>query len=247
MKSVVSLIVVGGLLLMASCRPESFDIDYSIILDSYEMSIYEPSGLCYSPDKLSLYTVSDRGMVYEISLTGNTIRQLSFTGDDFEGITVDPLTCDIYICEEGKGKLLKLSNNGVVQNTYSILNNPGNIGLEGLTYNNNLDEFYLLKEKSEGLLIKYSVSSNTTSQINLGFAYDYSGIYYNSISNKLWIVSDESKTLTQCYLSGMKIKSYDLPISGVEGVVVNDEETVAYVVSDPNKKLYKIDLTINQL
>lgn len=94
---VSGLFVMGGLLLITSCRPESFDVDYSIILDSYEMSIYEPSGLSYSPDKESLYTVSDRGMVYQISLTGNTLRELSFTGDDFEGITVDPLTSDIYI------------------------------------------------------------------------------------------------------------------------------------------------------
>ena len=244
MKSVVRLFVVGGLLLIASCRPESFEVDYSIILDSYEMSIYEPSGLSYSPDKESFYTVSDRGMVYQISLTGNTLRELSFTGDDLEGITVDPLTSDIYICEEGKGDLVKLNNTGVAQSSYNILNNPGNTGLEGLTYNETLDEFYMLKEMSEGLLIKYSAINNTITQIKLDFAHDYSGIYYNNVSNKLWIVSDESKTLTQCTLQGVKVKSYELPISGVEGIVVNDDETVAYVVSDPNNKLYKIDLTI---
>ena len=73
MKSVVRLFVVGALLLMTSCRPESFNIDYSIILESYEMSIYEPSGLSYSSDRQSLYTVSDRGMLCEISLTGMVI------------------------------------------------------------------------------------------------------------------------------------------------------------------------------
>ena len=244
MKNIVGLFVVVGFLLLTSCRPESFEVDYSIILESYEMSIYEPSGLSYSPDKESLYTVSDRGMVYQISLTGNTLRELSFTGDDLEGITVDPLTSDIYICEERKGNLVKLNNAGVAQSSYNILNNPGNTGLEGLTYNKNLDEFYMLKEMSEGLLIKYSANNNTITQIKLDFAHDYSGIYYNNISNKLWIVSDESKSLTQCTLEGVKIKTYELPISGVEGIVVNDDETVAYVVSDPNNKLYKIDLTI---
>ena len=97
---------------------------------------------------------------------------------------------------------------------------------------------------SEGLLIKYSTSNDTKTQVKLNFALDYSGIYYNDRSNKLWIVSDESKTLTQCALNGAKIISYQLPISGVEGIVVNDEETIAYVVSDPNNKLYKLDLTI---
>ena len=41
MKNSVRLFVVGLSLLITSCRPESFDVDYSIILDSYEMSIYE--------------------------------------------------------------------------------------------------------------------------------------------------------------------------------------------------------------
>ena len=244
MNNVTKLFIVGVFLLMTSCRPESFDIDYSIILDSYEMSIYEPSGLSYSSDRESLYTVSDRGMLYEISLTGKTLRELSYTGDDFEGITIDSSSGNIFICEEGNGKLVKLNSSGVKQTSYSILNNPGNTGLEGLAYNKSLDVFYMLKEKSEGLLIKYSVNSNTKTEIKLDFAYDYSGIFYNSVSNKLWIVSDESKTLTQCTLGGVKIKSYKLPISGVEGIVVNDEETEAYVVSDPNNKLYKLDLTI---
>ena len=242
MKRVSNLIIV--LLLLAACRPEPFDVDYSIILESYNLDIKEPSGLAYSPDRESLYIVSDQGMAYNVSLTGTTIKQLSFTGDDFEGIVVDSSTADIYICEEGKGDLVRLNSNGVVQSTFNILDNPGNSGLEGVTYNPNEKEFYMLKEISEGLLIKYSTNNDTKTQVKLNFALDYSGIYYNNISNKLWIVSDESKTLTQCTLNGAKIFSYQLPISGVEGVVVNDEETVAYVVSDPNNKLYKLDLTI---
>ena len=89
MNSVARLLVMVVFSLLVSCRPEPFDIDYSIILDSYEMSIYEPSGLCYSSDKQSFYTVSDRGMVYQISLTGKTLKELPFTGDDFEAITIE--------------------------------------------------------------------------------------------------------------------------------------------------------------
>lgn len=244
MRSLVGLFLAGVISLFTSCRPEVPIIDYSIIIDSYELSIYEPSGLSYSADKESFYMVSDKGFVYQISLSGQTLKELPHTGDDFEGITVDPLSSDIYICEEGKGNLVKLNENGIVQNSYHILDNGYNNGLEGLTYNNNLDVFYLLKEMSEGLLIKYDLQNDTQTQIKLNFALDYSGIFYNSTSNKLWIVSDESRTLTQCTLDGVKIKNYILPIAGVEGIVVNDDETVAYVVSDPNNKLYKLDLTL---
>jgi len=244
MKRVNNLFVVIALVFTAACRPEPFDIDYSMILESYNLDFKEPSGLAYSTDKESLYIVSDRGMAYQVSFTGTTIMQLAYTGDDFEGIFVDASTSDIYICEEGKGDLVKLNESGIEQSTFNILDNPGNIGLEGLTYNSIDKEFYMLKERSDGLLIKYSTISQTKTKIKLNFALDYSGIYYSDISNTLWIVSDESKTLTQCTLDGTKIFSYQLPISGVEGIVVNEEETVAYVVSDPNNKLYKLDLTI---
>lgn len=244
MRSLVVLFLAGVFSFNSSCRPEVPVIDYSMIIDSYQLSIFEPSGLSYAADKESFYMVSDRGFVYQISLTGQTIRELSYTGDDFEGITVDPLNSDIYICEEGKGNLVKLNDNGILQNTYHILDNGYNNGLEGLTYNRNVNQFYLLKEMSDGLLIKYAVETNSQTQIKLNFALDYSGIFYNSASNKLWIVSDESRTLTQCTLDGVKIKDYILPIAGVEGIVVNDDETVAYVVSDPNNKLYKLDLTL---
>lgn len=244
MKNIIGLVIVGGLLLITSCRPEALEVDFSFITDSYELSIAEPSGLSYAADKQSLFTVSDEGMVYEISLTGATIRQLPYIGSDLEGITVNPISSTIYVCEEGKGDLVKLNSSGNAQESYNILNNPGNSGLEGLTYNAQSDEFYLLKEKDDGLLITYSVNTNVSTSINLGFSSDYSGIYYNESTQKLWIISDEARTLTQCNLSGSAIKSYDFPISGVEGIVVNDEETVAYIVSDTNNKLYKLDLTL---
>ena len=232
-----------GLLIMNSCRPDSFVVDFSMILDTYEMSIYEPSGLSYSPDKSSLYTVSDRGMIYEMSLTGKTIRELPFTGDDFEAIAVDPESAEIYICEERNGDILRLNNEGILQETYNILDTPGNTGLEGITLTGNPNEVFLLKEKSEGLLIKYALENDTKTQIRLNFAYDYSGIYLNQATNNLWIISEESKKLFMCTPEGTALKTYPLPISGMEGIVVNDQETEAYIVSDTNKKLYRIDLT----
>ncbi|MBT5529955.1 MAG: hypothetical protein HOK35_12410 [Cytophagia bacterium] len=244
MKNRFLLFSILGLLFMFSCRPESFDIDMSIIKDSYEIQIEEPSGLAYSKDKLSLYTVSDQGKIYQISLTGDVLRELPFKGDDFEGITVDSETSEICICEEREGNLIKLDSIGVFQSTYDILQTPGNSGLEGLTYNHSDEVYYMLKEKMQGTLIKYDVKSNSVTQLVLGFAHDYSGLFYHHISNTIWIVSDESRTLTRCTTEGIALKIYDLPISGVEGIVVNDDETEAYVVSDPNNKLYKIDLTM---
>lgn len=244
MLRLIGLFLLGGFISINSCSPEAAEPDFSIIIDTYNLSILEPSGLSFSADKESLFVVSDLGMIYQISLTGSTLNEFPFVGEDLEGITVDPITSDIYVCEERKGNLVRLNSSGTMQNSYNLLTNPGNSGLEGVTYNAASNEFYLLKEKNDGLLIKYSVENNLSTSINLDFSIDYSGIYYNESTHKLWVVSDESRTLTQCNLNGSVIKSYNFPISGVEGIVVNDEETEAYVVSDPNNKLYKLDLTI---
>lgn len=241
MNSIAKFLVFVVLSLVA-CRPEPLNIDYSKILDTYELTINEPSGLSFSFDESSFFVVSDQGMLYQISTTGSLIKEFTYTGNDFEGVTIDQENSSIYLCEEGSGKLLKLDLNGNEQESFAILDESGNTGIEGLTFNRELNEFYLLKEKNEGLLIKFSIESNIKKEIILNFANDYSGIFYNEMTDKLWIVSDESKTITQCDLDGNKIKSISIPISGMEGIVVNEDETEAYVVSDPNKKLYLINL-----
>ncbi len=243
MKKIVVILGVIGVSLLISCIPDSIPIDNSMVLDTYKMSIYEPSGLSFTANGKDFFTVSDRGMIYKISQKGETIKQLIYEGEDFEGVTVDNINYQIYIVKERSGELVKLDYSGNKINTYNIIGESGNSGLEGVSYDSDNDVFYLLKEKDEGLLIKYSISKGKLSETRLQFASDYSGIYFNSSTSSLWIVSQESKTLTKCTTEGIKIKSYKLPISGIEGVVVNDEETIAYVVSDPNNKLYKLNLT----
>ena len=225
-----------------ACRPEPFMIDKSKILETYDLTINQASGLCFPSDTSSFFIVSDQGMLYQISMTGSLIKEFPITGNDFEGVTFDPLSSCIYLCEERSGMLLKIDLNGNELESYAIMDQPGNNGIEGLTFNRNLNEFYLLKEKNEGLLIKYSIESNIKKEVVLNFANDYSGLFYNEMTDKLWIVSHESKTITQCDLEGNKIKTMSLPISGMEGIAVNKDETEAYVVSDPNKKLYQINL-----
>ncbi|MEN8115448.1 MAG: SdiA-regulated domain-containing protein [Bacteroidota bacterium] len=235
-------LVVGliGLLVFVSCSENN---EHTILLDTYPLSISEPSGLSYSADKQSLYTVSDRGTIYSLSFDGKSIQKLSYTSDDFEGVTVNIKNSGIYVVKERSGELVELDVNGRYKKTYSIINNPGNSGLEGVSYDSKRNLFYLLKEKDKGLLITYSLSEGITDETELGFASDYSGIFYNENTDKLWIVSDESNTLTRCDLKGNSEIYYDLTnLQGIEGVVVNEDETEAFIVSDPSNKIYKINL-----
>lgn len=243
MKNVVRFLSVIGFSFIVSCIPDSFEVDDEMILEKFSLlPIYEPSGLSYSPNKDFLYTVSDRGMIYEIGFDGKKIDELSYTDEDFEGITVNPSTSNIYVVKERTGELVELSANGTEIKTYDVIGDSGNSGLEGATYDSKRDVFYLLKEKTPGLLITYSLKIGKINERQLGFAIDYSGIYYNKATDNLWITSQESHTLTKCNVSGTPIAEYSIPVYSIEGVVVNDEETEAYIVSDKDNMLYKINL-----
>jgi|LGVF01.1.fsa_nt_gb uncharacterized protein YjiK len=243
MKNVVRFLGVVGFSFIVSCIPDSFEIDDDMILEKFSLlPIYEPSGLSYSPNKDFLYTVSDRGQVYKIGFDGKKIDQLPYTDEDFEGVTVNSSTSNIYVVKERTGELVELTPQGTVINTYKVIGDSGNSGLEGITYDSSRDVFYLLKEKTPGLLITYSLKTGKIKERQLSFAIDYSGIYYNKATDNLWITSQESNTLTKCNVSGTPITEYSIPVYSIEGVVVNDEETEAYIVSDKDNMLYKINL-----
>jgi len=244
MKRAVVFLSVVILSFITSCIPKSFEVDNSMILEKFSLlPIYEPSGLSYSPNGDFLYTVSDRGMIYKIDFEGKKLDQLTYTDEDFEGITVNKETSNIYVVKERTGELVELNSKGTVLKVYDVIGNSGNSGLEGVTYDSKRNVFYLLKEKNPGLLITYSLSKGKLKQKQLGFAIDYSGMFYNKKSDHLWITSQESHMLYKCSISGKVIDKFLIPIYSIEGIVVNDNETEAYIVSDNDNALYRIDLT----
>jgi uncharacterized protein YjiK len=74
------------------------------------------------------------------------------------------------------------------------------------------------------------------STYNLGFASDYSGIFYEREVNMLWIVSDQNKTINKCTVSGQLIKSYSVNVNKIEGIAIANNKI--YVVSDTDGSLY---------
>ena len=89
-----------------------------------------------------------------------------------------------------------------------------------------------------GVTIELNENQVSINEYNLSFANDYSGIFYDSYIDKLWIISDESSTVTKCELNGKPIKSFHLSINQAEGIVVDSKNNRLYAVSDPSEKLY---------
>ncbi len=235
-------IIVFIVLIFFSCSKDKIKIRLENLQFIKESPIPVPelSGLSFSADKSAFYTVSDNtSMIYKLSLTGAVIGKLDYKGEDLEGICVNPVTEEIYVVEERSREIVRLNKEGVETGRYhlQIEENYENSGLEGITFNPVNNHLYILNEKDPGLLIETDDKGNIINQKELDFASDYSGIYYEETENKLWIISDQSKSVTKCKLDGEKIVSYRLKDSKAEGIVVDNATKQIFVVLDGADKM----------
>ena len=216
----------------------------------YNISVKEPSGLCFGPGKNTLLTVSDNSNnIYEISLTGEIIRILDYTGEDLEGITYCEESNLIAVTEERKREVVFIDyNSGAETGRYEIATggNTENKGLEGISYNPNNNAYYMVNEDLPGEMIVWNKDYGIINKTNLNFADDYSGIFVDTKNALLWILSDESKALFKCDYNGKELTGYSLDYNKYEGVAVDSENNIIYLVNDKKDILtvYKIVQTL---
>ena len=208
---------------------------------SYKIDVPEPSGLSFSEDSAVLYTVSDKtNKIYKISLKGELLSIINCKASDLEGICYDINNKFIWVAEERNRKIVKLDTAGNIINEtgLKIQANDENKGIEGITINLQNKHIFCVNEGKPGLLIELDKNQQKINEYKLNFAKDYSGIFYDSQIDKVWIISDKSKTITKCDLQGNEIETYKLGIKKAEGVVVDSKNKLIYVVSDKKEKLY---------
>jgi len=116
--------------------------------------------------------------------------------------------------------------------------NAGSSGLEGITWDPDLNSFFVIKEKSPGLILQISRDLKTISACKvLTFSgLDYSDISYDPTRKQFWIVSDEAKAV---YLydfgTNASVFSYNLPYSNGEGVSYDPDNHRLYIATDNGK------------
>ena len=205
---------------------------------SYEINVLEPSGLAVNSLGTVLYTVSDNtAQVYKLSTTGSIIQTFSYEGNDLEGVS--SFTDNKLLLAEERTKEIVVFDmvTGVFsKHNINYENSDANSGIEGVTFDGNSNTIFILNEKNPGLLIRLRSDFSVIEEYELGFANDYSGIFYDSYSNNLWIVSDQSKTISKCTLTGKVLKSYSINITQAEGIAISNNKI--YVISDAEAKLY---------
>ena len=211
--------------------------------NSYDLSIDEPSGLSFFDNGDLLCVDDNTNKIYRISTQGNPISKLSYIGNDLEGITYNSISNRIYTIHEGQRKLIELDLQGNVLNEwqFTVSGGTSNNGFEGLSIDEDNEVFYILNETSPGLLIKWDYKTKTViKEIDLNFAKDYSGVFYDKFDNSLWIISDKSQQIFHTDTEANVLESFDLDYSKAEGIVVDAANKLIYIARDykSNIKLY---------
>ncbi len=229
-----------SLALIISCSDTNNDIpnDDLELEASYKIDIAEPSGLAVSTSGNILYTVSDNtAKVYRLSTSGTLIKTYNYIGNDLEGVSTFTGN-KLLLAEERTKEIVEFDMITGISSKHKINyeNNDANSGIEGVTYNSMDGTIFILNEKNPDKLIRLRSDFSIIAEYNLNFASDYSGIFYESSTNNLWIVSDQNKTINKCTLTGVLIESYSIGVTQAEGIAIANDRI--YVVSDAEEKLY---------
>lgn len=226
---------------LTSCNKENSSAKNELnLISQWPVSIPETSGLA-SFHFDNFLTVSDSlSIIYLINREGETVRTLDYNGDNTEGVAYNPDAYELFVVEENTNEVVQLDTNGTEINRFAVEldNKVKRHGLEGITYNPSNDHLYVISEKLPSLLFEMTKDGTILNTNEINFAEDFSSVYYDSHLDMLWILSDDSKTLTRCNLDGKQDKTWETGVKKGEGVVVDSEGDRVYIISDGDSKLY---------
>ncbi|MBN1340120.1 MAG: SdiA-regulated domain-containing protein [Bacteroidales bacterium] len=229
-----------------NCRKEDTPADNRLIcLANHTLSIPETSGLSFFSGEERLLTVSDSlGRVYIISTDGIVLDSLSYEGENPEDLAWDSLNHRIFIVEENSNEVVVIDTTGNELSRFKIAvgNQITKHGLEGITCNAPGGHLYIVSEKFPGRLYKTTPDGSILDSNDLSFAKDYSAVYYEPGTAKLWILSDESKSLILCDLSGAPEKMWETGVNDAEGLIVDIVAKRIFIVTDGDSRLLQFQL-----
>jgi len=226
--------------------------------DIDKQHIPEPSGICYHPQRNTLFVVSDEGIVAEIGRDGSPLANWEIKGD-LEGIAVTPRTGLLYIAVEGKDVILEFDpDRGEVRRKFPLRRefegNPNFLQKQTDNYDNGIESIAFVPDENhpEGgtfyvgnqwdpqmimevfVPLKSSQAPEAEAKIIRVLPFkmdDPAGMYYDFRTKHLNIVSDADNILVEITLDGRLIKEYAFLGDNQEGIC-RDEEGFLYIAQD---------------
>ena len=209
-------------------------------IGQFHTEVAEPSGLSLAEGGQYLWTVNDppSNKVYKIDLNGNIVQILDYAGDDLEGIVFDSTENVIWIAEEGKRELVKISLSGAELERHQIpFSGNSSHGFEGIALAKS-GEFWVVNEKEPAVLIELDKDFLIKATFEPGVSSDLSGICADTTAGRFWLVSDESQLLFLWDRENGVIEQFSLPMKKAEGIAIDFAKGLFYIVSDSEQKLY---------
>ena len=218
------------------------------------------SGLTYNSNTNTLFAVvNNPETLLELTKDGELIRRIDLTGfHDTEGVM--HLGGERYaVVEERKRTLVmfdinaqtKAVNRAGLKSFQLAITSGKNKGFEGLSYNQESGDLFIINEKTPRQLIKLSgfvessdiaISTPFSLEENPFGGDDYSGVHYDGQTGHLILLSDESHQIVEVNKEGVEISRLDLnsgsaglndDVPQAEGITM-DKDGDIYVISEPN-------------
>ncbi len=220
---------------------------YGINID--QQRFVEPSGICFHPLRKTLFVVSDEGEIAEIKTDGTPVFNLKIPGD-LEGITVNPQSGLLYIVKEGDDVILEFDpdkrevkrifpiNRKFQGNANFLQKQKGyDQGIESIAFVSDKDHpeggtFYAGNQWDPSCIIEILVPLRTsrteTAEARiirvLPFKMDDpGGMYYDSKTGHLNVVSDAYNILVEITLEGKLVREFAFLGDNQEGIAKDDE------------------------
>jgi uncharacterized protein YjiK len=258
LSSLLKIIILLFPLILTGCDKIKFGSGEKIKpSETYSLKIPEPSGVALHNGKL--WIVSDRNStVYKTNLKGEIESEFKLGKADLEGITVIDDSLLAVVLEISRKVVITDFYGNEIFRTSLEVEGSKNSGLEGITYNSSNGHLYILNEKDPVLLTETDRELNEMSRIEIKDVKDLSGVSYSAKENCLWLISDEERKIIKFPLplseengisespslrEGFRMGSeYRITIDQAEGIAVDDENNLLYVVSDKEEKLYVFEI-----
>lgn len=249
----VALLVFGSCLLLFAnnARAQSGVQDMLELREVVTLDIEDPSGLSLHSEPGLLWTVSDEegGRIKLITEGGQTVSTLPYEGEDMEGITLDVARNALWIVEERRREMLRLSLQGEVLDVVSLdigQEDPNN-GLEGITVNPLNGHLYVVNQRNPRVLFELDAQQELIEIHDIDFEApftmgDLSGLFYDKTQNELWLLSAASQKIVITDMDFQPLRRHALDIEEPEGIAVDMARNLVFIVCDEENLLYTYDV-----
>jgi uncharacterized protein YjiK len=218
----------------------------------HDHPVSEPSGMVWHPLRHSLFILGDGGDLQERSQDGKLLRATHLPKGDWEGITVDPRSGQLYLAREGAEAIqeldvesLKLLRKWPLPRSFlgqGVMAKADNEGLEGIAFVPDLSKphggtFFVanqftgkrhsgeanaLFEIEIPLLSETLGQARILSQIDL-VPRDLADLCYDSKRQQLIVVSDLENLVIILGLDGIERQRFSLTGRDQEGIAFDDQ------------------------